>query len=73
MESTTTEPKYTCNKQGCNNEAKLRCPECKKLQVKSQSYFCGKECFKAGWNEHKKVHEECKKIYFKNLISSRSY
>jgi methionyl aminopeptidase len=63
MESNTTnqnEIVYLCNKTGCQNLAKLRCPECKKLQVKNESYFCGKDCFKAFWGEHKKVHEECK-------------
>ncbi len=54
---------YTCNKSGCSKEAKLRCPECKKLQVKNESYFCGKECFKDSWNDHKKVHVECKQKF----------
>ncbi len=49
----------TCNKPGCSLEAKLRCPECKKLNIKKESYFCGKECFKSYWNEHKKLHDEC--------------
>ena len=43
---------------GCSKEAKLRCPNCKKLGIKSESYFCGKECFNSCWAEHKKIHEE---------------
>jgi len=49
-----------CNKTVCTNEAKLRCPGCKKYNIKNESYFCGKECFKSFWSEHKKIHEECK-------------
>ena len=49
---------YKCNKKGCENEAKLRCPNCKKLGIKLESYFCGKECFNSYWSEHKKIHEE---------------
>lgn len=59
MESIAKENLFLCNKPQCNKEAKLRCPDCKKMQIKKESYFCGKECFKAFWNEHKKVHEEC--------------
>ena len=49
---------FKCNKPGCENEAKLRCPNCKKLGIKSESYFCGKECFNSFWSEHKKIHDE---------------
>jgi methionyl aminopeptidase len=49
---------HICNKEGCGKEANLRCPNCKKLGIKSESYFCGKECFNSCWAEHKKIHEE---------------
>ena len=49
---------YICNKKDCSKEAKLRCPNCIKLGIKSESYFCGKECFNSCWSEHKKIHEE---------------
>jgi hypothetical protein len=49
-----------CNKKGCDKDSKLRCPDCKKLRIKDESYFCGKECFKSYWNEHKQLHVECK-------------
>jgi hypothetical protein len=53
---------HKCNKPGCGKDGKLRCPQCIKLKVKSESYFCGKECFTSYWNEHKKIHEECKQL-----------
>ena len=49
---------HKCNNKGCSKEAKLRCPNCKKLGIKSESYFCGKECFNSAWAEHKKIHDE---------------
>ena len=49
---------HKCNKKGCEKEANLRCPNCKKLGIKSESYFCGKECFNSCWAEHKKIHDE---------------
>jgi methionyl aminopeptidase len=60
MESTGQNKDMVNKCNNCEKEAKLRCPDCKKLRVKEQSYFCGKECFKSSWNEHKKVHVECK-------------
>ena len=51
-----------CNNKGCEKEAKLRCPNCKKLGIKNESYFCGKECFNTCWAEHKKIHEEYEPI-----------
>lgn len=51
-------PQHTCNNPGCDKPAKLRCPNCVKLGIKKESYFCGKECFKAYWPEHLKIHEE---------------
>jgi methionyl aminopeptidase len=49
-----------CATPGCGLEAKLRCPECLKLKITENSYFCGKDCFKKYWLEHKKIHEKCK-------------
>jgi hypothetical protein len=56
----TSIEKHICNKPGCGNEGKLRCPTCIKLKIKAESFFCGKECFTGYWSEHKKLHEECK-------------
>lgn len=50
---------HICNNPNCNNESKLRCPNCKKLGIKKESYFCGKDCFTAYWSEHQKIHEQC--------------
>ena len=36
---------HKCNKAGCEKEANLRCPNCKKLGINDESYFSGKECF----------------------------
>ena len=48
-----------CAKPGCGKESKLRCPDCIKRKIKDESYFCGKDCFKGYWSEHKKIHNEC--------------
>ncbi|KAJ1659284.1 Methionine aminopeptidase 1 [Dispira simplex] len=53
MSETTT---YTCQGQGCNKPAKLQCPTCLKLKI-AGSYFCGQDCFKASWSEHKVIHQ----------------
>lgn len=60
MESVVQEKVHKCNNTGCDKDAKLRCPQCVKFKIKEESYFCGKECFKAFWGEHNKIHEECK-------------
>jgi methionyl aminopeptidase len=57
-----------CTKKGCVNDAKLRCPDCVKYKIKDGSYFCGKDCFKSYWSEHKKLHEECKDYNIINLF-----
>ena len=48
---------YKCNNKNCDKDASLRCPNCKDLGIKAESYFCGKECFNSCWAEHKKIHE----------------
>ena len=48
---------HKCNKLGCEKVASLRWPNCKKLGIKTKSYFCGKECFNSAWVEHKKIHD----------------
>lgn len=53
---------FTCNKPGCKNEAHLRCPTCKKYNILKESFFCGKDCFKSYWSEHKKIHEDYEPI-----------
>ena len=44
------EPFQKCINKNCKKEANLRCPNCKKLGIKEESYFCGKECFISFWN-----------------------
>jgi len=39
-----------------NPPSRLECPTCHKLGIKG-SFFCGQECFKAGWKTHKVIHE----------------
>lgn len=65
MENTQTQAKEItmtnkCSKPGCNNDSKLKCPECVKYKIKEGIFFCGKDCFKQYWSEHKKIHKECK-------------
>lgn len=45
-----------CISANCGKEAGLHCPTCIKLGIKG-SFFCGQECFKSNWKDHKKVHE----------------
>ena len=49
-----------CATPDCNNEAKLRCPNCVKLDIFKESFFCGKECFKNFWSKHRDIHNERK-------------
>ncbi|KAF1350107.1 putative methionine aminopeptidase, type I [Delphinella strobiligena] len=45
-----------CEGADCSNEAgTLQCPTCQKQG--KDSFFCGQECFKRNWSEHKKVHK----------------
>ena len=66
---------HKCNNPGCNQPAKLRCPNCIKLNIRSESYFCGKECFQSYWPEHKKIHDECEPLedYFSYTGPLRKY
>ena len=48
-----------CETPGCDQEAKLQCPTCIKLEI-SGSFFCSQECFKGNWGEHKAVHKSAK-------------
>ncbi|KAI0798064.1 methionine aminopeptidase [Abortiporus biennis] len=48
-----------CQSTDCPNghpPSKLECPTCHKLGIKG-SFFCGQDCFKAGWKVHKLIHE----------------
>ncbi|KAI9101140.1 peptidase M24, structural domain-containing protein [Phlyctochytrium arcticum] len=42
--------------EACGQPAKLRCPTCMKLAIDG-SHFCGQECFKKSWGEHKAKHK----------------
>ncbi|KAF8259726.1 peptidase M24, structural domain-containing protein [Lactarius quietus] len=47
-----------CQSSNClngNPPSRLECPTCLKLGIKG-SFFCGQECFKAGWKTHKTIH-----------------
>ncbi|KII86769.1 hypothetical protein PLICRDRAFT_43435 [Plicaturopsis crispa FD-325 SS-3] len=51
-----------CQSSQCPNgnpPSHLECPTCNKLGIRG-SFFCGQECFKAGWRSHKVVHELAK-------------
>ncbi|KII88536.1 hypothetical protein PLICRDRAFT_54368 [Plicaturopsis crispa FD-325 SS-3] len=51
-----------CQSSKCPNgnpPSRLECPTCSKLGIRG-SFFCGQECFKAGWKTHKVVHELAK-------------
>lgn len=51
-----------CQSDKCPNgnpPSRLECPSCNKLGI-TGSFFCGQECFKAGWKSHKIVHELAK-------------
>lgn len=58
--ATTTETKHVCSSHGCNKPAVLACPSCLKLGL-PPSRFCGQECFKSSWSEHKSMHKDVKK------------
>ena len=60
MEKEINQEVIKCGNPKCENPGKLRCPNCKKYDIKLNSYFCGKECFNTCWKEHKKTHENCK-------------
>jgi len=48
-----------CQSDKCPNgnpPSRLECPTCNKLGIRG-SFFCGQECFKAGWKSHKIVHD----------------
>ncbi|KAJ7172508.1 peptidase M24, structural domain-containing protein [Mycena filopes] len=47
-----------CQSSECPNgnpPSRLECPTCNKLGIQG-SFFCGQECFKAGWKTHKIIH-----------------
>ncbi|KIK08659.1 hypothetical protein K443DRAFT_672191 [Laccaria amethystina LaAM-08-1] len=53
MSSTTP-----CQSSSCPNgnpPSRLECPTCNKIGIRG-SFFCGQECFKAGWKIHKIIH-----------------
>jgi methionyl aminopeptidase len=50
---------YICSSPGCGKPANLACPSCVKLG-RPPSRFCGQECFKASWNDHKAMHKVVK-------------
>ena len=51
---------HACCTPGCVNPASMACPTCLKLGL-PPSRFCGQECFKGNWNEHKLVHKKAQK------------
>ncbi|KXT03821.1 hypothetical protein AC578_8952 [Pseudocercospora eumusae] len=53
---TTVAKVAKCEGADCENDAgTLQCPTCQKLG--KNSYFCGQDCFKRNWAEHKKLHK----------------
>jgi hypothetical protein len=65
-EAAASEPPYVphqgelCYSVGCSGvcDRSKECPTCKKLNVRT--FFCSGECFKAGWQTHKKFHKAAK-------------
>ncbi|KAF2666932.1 methionine aminopeptidase 1 [Microthyrium microscopicum] len=50
------EVKRKCAGSDCDQDAQsLQCPTCQKLG--KSSFFCGQDCFKRNWGEHKKEHK----------------
>lgn len=52
-------PVVLCQSPKCprgNPPSRLECPTCNKLGIRG-SFFCGQECFKADWKNHKVVHD----------------
>jgi len=51
-----------CCTPGCGVVLQTRreCPVCKKMKI-TGSYFCSRDCYKANWREHKKMHETASK------------
>lgn len=52
-------PVVLCQSTNCpqgNPPSRLECPTCNKLGIRG-SFFCGQECFKADWKNHKVVHD----------------
>ncbi|KAK7014889.1 methionine aminopeptidase [Favolaschia claudopus] len=48
----------TCQNAECPNgnpPSRLECPTCNKIGIRG-SFFCGQECFKSGWKNHKILH-----------------
>lgn len=56
-EESSDTAQHICCTPGCGKPANLACPTCLKLQL-PPSRFCGQECFKANWNDHKSIHKE---------------
>jgi len=45
-----------CSNEECSKEATMRCPNCVKLEIFENSYFCSQDCFKKIWKTHKTIH-----------------
>eukprot|EP01042_Synura_sphagnicola_P025383 gene25383-32598_t len=58
--ATTAVESHVCATPGCGKLAHMACPTCIKLGI-PPSRFCGQECFKSSWEEHKKVHADVRK------------
>ena len=45
-----------CCSNGCRNQGSFLCPKCTKLGLTSS--FCSQACFKANYEDHKKIHKK---------------
>lgn len=43
-----------CETPSCDKLGKMKCPTCLKIGIESN--FCGQECFKSFWKQHKIIH-----------------
>ena len=53
-----------CASPGCTNivKSRLACPKCIQLGISPPAYFCGQQCFKKNYGQHKQVHVLAKQI-----------
>lgn len=52
---------HICSTPGCGKPARMGCPTCIKLGL-PVSRFCGQECFKSSWEQHKLIHKQAKQV-----------
>eukprot|EP01036_Dinobryon_divergens_P035710 gene35710-46325_t len=54
--SVSSSSSCNCNAKNCGKKSNFQCPNCQKLGIEKESFFCSKECFKVSWKDHKRIH-----------------